>query len=294
MKSLRIAIEKRSKLCNVTWIRRYANDLPEFLVLITDLHTDQLITPKDQGLGSRCVSCSVSCRLRRRAVGECICTRSVGLPCGLPTKPPTGHGGPRPEPFRMTSCLVRVSYVPTRTKLLVSEARGVLTLQHHLHNGLCRNMSNCGGERSPGLGEAPTSEEGVMNIIFLRAVSTPRRPAFSHPIEVLPKVTVPRQELTQVEIYLPVATIYPGLKFSNETEGPATVRSFRPPPLLNLQSLHPGSSQGIFSTPLGSLLEDGLSLDGQQINRNHPSHDRHGRAGNGAIGAGDPECRSSL
>ncbi|KAG8314209.1 hypothetical protein J6590_045605 [Homalodisca vitripennis] len=210
--------------------------------------------------------------------GERICARSVGLPCGLPTKPPTGHGGPRPEPFRMTSCLVRVSYVPTRTKLLVSEARGlmkdrmymsgdcipgVLTLQHHLHNGLCRNIVNFGGERSPGLGEAPASEEGVMNIIiFLRLVSTPRRPDFSHPVEVLPKVTVPRQELTQVEIYLPVATIYPGLKLSNETEGPATVRSFRLPPLPNLQSLHPGNSQGVLSTPLGSLPEDGLSLDG--------------------------------
>ncbi|KAG8304174.1 hypothetical protein J6590_100608 [Homalodisca vitripennis] len=35
--------------------------------------------------------------------GECICARIVGLPCGLPTKPPTGHLGPRPEPFRMTS-----------------------------------------------------------------------------------------------------------------------------------------------------------------------------------------------
>ncbi|KAG8297129.1 hypothetical protein J6590_041437 [Homalodisca vitripennis] len=255
------------------------------------------------------------------AMEECICARSVGLPCGLPTKPPTGHGGLRPEPFRMTSCLVRVSYVPTRTKgrnylflkLGVSQAPvftllmkdcmymssdcipGVLTLQHHVHNGLCRNITNCGGERSTGLGEAPASEEGVMNIIiFLRAISTPRRPDFSHPVEVLPKVTVPRQELTQVEIYLPVATIYPGLKLSNETEGPATVRSFRPPPLPNLQSLHPGSSQGILSTPIGGLPEDGLSLDGQQVNRNHPSHDRHGRNGNGAIGAGDPKCRSSL
>ncbi|KAG8254358.1 hypothetical protein J6590_012056 [Homalodisca vitripennis] len=62
---------------------------------------------------------------------ECICARSVGLPCGLPTKPPTGHGEPRPEPFRMTSCLVRVSYVPSRTKLLVSEARGQSSIRLH-------------------------------------------------------------------------------------------------------------------------------------------------------------------
>ncbi|KAG8304182.1 hypothetical protein J6590_100424, partial [Homalodisca vitripennis] len=234
--------------------------------------------------------------------GEYICARSVGIPCGLPTKPPRGHGGPRLEPFRMTSCLLGVSQASVFTLVMKDRMymsgdciTGVLTLQHHLHNGLCRNIANCGGERSPGLGEAPASEEGVINIIiFLRAVSTPRRPDFSNPVVVLPKVTVLRQELTQLEIYLPVATIYPGLKLPNETEGPATVRSFRPPPLPNLQSLHPGSSQGILSTPLGSLPEDGLSLDGQQLNRNHPSHDRHGRTGNGAIGPGDPKCRSSL
>ncbi|KAG8248219.1 hypothetical protein J6590_044063 [Homalodisca vitripennis] len=57
--------------------------------------------------------------------GEC------GLPCGLPTKPPTGHGGPKPEPFRMTPCMVRVSYVPSRTKLLVSEARGQPGIRLH-------------------------------------------------------------------------------------------------------------------------------------------------------------------
>ncbi|KAG8251142.1 hypothetical protein J6590_086559 [Homalodisca vitripennis] len=78
----------------------------------------------------------------------------------VPTKPPTGHGGPRPEPFRMASCLVRVSYVPSRTNLILSKTRGqqglrlhasmkdrmymsgdcipsVLTLQHQLHNGVC-------------------------------------------------------------------------------------------------------------------------------------------------------------
>ncbi|KAG8245678.1 hypothetical protein J6590_101617, partial [Homalodisca vitripennis] len=128
----------------------------------------------------------------------------------LPTKPPTGLGPPWPVTFRMTSCLVRVSYVPTRKKLLVSEARGqagirlqasdkdrmymsddcipcVLTPQYQLHNGVCRNIANCGSERSPGLGEAPASEEGVMDIIILfREVSTPRRPNFSHPVKVLP------------------------------------------------------------------------------------------------------------
>ncbi|KAG8292176.1 hypothetical protein J6590_045847 [Homalodisca vitripennis] len=57
---------------------------------------------------------------------------------------------------------------------------GVLTLQHHLHNGVCRNIANCGGERSPGLCEAPANEEGVMNnIIFLRAVSTVTHPDYS-------------------------------------------------------------------------------------------------------------------
>ncbi|KAG8297757.1 hypothetical protein J6590_028590 [Homalodisca vitripennis] len=90
--------------------------------------------------------------------------RSVGLSCGLPTKLPTGHGGPWPEPFRMTSCLVRVSYVTSRTKILVFEVRdqpGTRLhasdegLHHQLHNGVCRNIANYGGERSPGLGEAP-------------------------------------------------------------------------------------------------------------------------------------------
>ncbi|KAG8242691.1 hypothetical protein J6590_061271 [Homalodisca vitripennis] len=93
----------------------------------------------------------------RQSCGECICAWSVGLPCGLHTKPPTGHGGPRPEP-----CLVRVSYVPSRIKLLASVFTllmkdrtymsgdcipCVLTLQHQLHNGVCRNIANCGGER---------------------------------------------------------------------------------------------------------------------------------------------------
>ncbi|KAG8316073.1 hypothetical protein J6590_058818 [Homalodisca vitripennis] len=185
--------------------------------------------------------------------------------------------------------LVRVSYAPSKTKLLVSEARSQPGIRlhasgdgshHQLHNGVCRNIANCGGERSPGLGEVPVSEEGVVNIImFLRAVRTPRRPDFSHPVEVLPKVTVPRQELTQLEIYLLVATIYPGLKLSNETVGPATVRSFRPPPLPNLQSLHPAAK--------ASSLPHSAASRKTQINRNHPSHDHHGRTGNGAVGAGD-------
>ncbi|KAG8307368.1 hypothetical protein J6590_023139 [Homalodisca vitripennis] len=67
----------------------------------------------------------------------------------------------------------------------------VLTPQHQLHNGVCRNIANCGGERSPGLGEAPACEEGVMNItIFLQAVSTPRRPEFSYPVEAKVEVIV--------------------------------------------------------------------------------------------------------
>ncbi|KAG8270657.1 hypothetical protein J6590_080537 [Homalodisca vitripennis] len=64
-------------------------------------------------------------------VDNVIDAQHVGLPCGLPTKPSTGHGGPRPEPFRMTSCLVRVSYVPIRTKLLVSEARDQSGIRLH-------------------------------------------------------------------------------------------------------------------------------------------------------------------
>ncbi|KAG8291412.1 hypothetical protein J6590_060937 [Homalodisca vitripennis] len=65
---------------------------------------------------------------------------------------------------------------------------GVLTLQHQLHNGVCRKITNRGGVRSPGLGEAPASEEGVMNIIILlRAVRTPKQQDLSHPVEVFPR-----------------------------------------------------------------------------------------------------------
>ncbi|KAG8290480.1 hypothetical protein J6590_080504 [Homalodisca vitripennis] len=151
--------------------------------------------------------------------------RTEGLPRKLPTKLPTDHGGPRPEPFRMKSFLVRVSYVPSMTKVLVSEARGqpgirlhvydmsgdcIPCVQHQLHNGVWRNVANCGDERSPGLGEALASEGGVMNIIILLwAVSTAWCPDFSHPVEVFLKLTIPRQELTQVpwpryiQFYLP-------------------------------------------------------------------------------------------
>ncbi|KAG8301772.1 hypothetical protein J6590_044580 [Homalodisca vitripennis] len=97
----------------------------------------------------------------------------------------------------------------------------VLAPQHYSHRGFCRGITDNGDKRSLRLHRSPgsTHTDGT---------------DLPYPVKVLPNVAVPRQELTQVEVNLPVTVVHPGVMVSDETKGSTIVGTLVPPLLQNL------------------------------------------------------------